>query len=124
LNFFLAGLLVDYPDDNTRFLYGLIGAFDTYLLYLVSGLAYAGSVDETEGDALDINRILNGVAGGAVNVGNDGTVFVEQTVEQGRFPYVGLANDGNRDTLFDGFSCLKGTNEFFEMIVNNFRKFV
>ena len=84
-------------------------ALDTYLLNLVSGLAYAGCVDETEGDALDVNRVLNGVAGGAVNVGNDGTVFMEQTVKQCRFADIRLADDGDGDALFQrltGFEAL------------------
>lgn len=72
---------VDEPDDNAGLVELLEGAFDTHALDGVVGFAYAGGVDEAEGDALQYDGVFDDVAGGAVNVGDEGAVFLDQAVE-------------------------------------------
>ena len=81
-NIFFRWFLVDYPDDDTGFADGCVGAVDANLLDGVGGLANAGGVDESEGDALQVDVVFDGVAGGAVNIGNDGAVVFQQSVQE------------------------------------------
>lgn len=107
LEFCLGGLFVDEPEDDTGFLNGLVGALDANLFHLVFCLADAGRVDEAERDALKVDGVFYGIASGAVDVGDNGPVFVEKTIEEGRFAHVGFADDGNGDALFKGLACFE-----------------
>lgn len=93
---------VDEPDDDGGLVEFLEGAFDTHALDGVVGFAYAGGVDEAEGDALQHDGVFDDVAGGAVDVGDEGSIFFDQVIEQGRFAGVGLADDGGGYAVFDG----------------------
>ena len=93
---------VDEPDDDGGLVEFLEGALDAHALDGVVGLADAGGVDEAEGDALQHDGVFDDVAGGAVDVGDEGAVFLDEAVEQGRFAGVGLADDGGGDAVFDG----------------------
>lgn len=74
---------VDEPNDDAGLVELLEGAFDAHAFDGVVGFAYARGVDEAEGDALQYDGVLDDVAGGAVNVGDEGAVFLDQAVEQG-----------------------------------------
>ena len=74
-------IYVDHPEDDSGFFDGLKSAVDADFLNLVGCLADAGGVDEAEGDAVDVDGVFDGVARGAVNVADDGTVVSQKTVE-------------------------------------------
>lgn len=93
---------VDEPDDDGGLVEFLEGTLDAHALDGVVGLADAGGVDEAEGDALQHDGVFDDVAGGAMDVGDEGAVFLDEAVEQGRFAGVGLADDGGGDAVFDG----------------------
>ena len=85
LDFFLlfgGGFLVEEPEDDACSADGLVGAVNAYLLDGVGGLSDAGGVDESEGNALDVDNVLDGVARGTMDVADDGSVVVQQAVEQ------------------------------------------
>ena len=81
-NIFFRWFLVDYPDDDTGFADGCVGAVDANLLDGVGGLTNAGGIDESKGGALQVDGVFDGVAGGAVNIGNDGAVVFQQSVQE------------------------------------------
>ena len=96
---------VDDPqyDGSLRDL--LIGPFDAEALHGVVSLAYSGRIDEPECDAVDFCGVLDDIACGAVDVADDGTVLMEESVEQCRFSYVRPADDGYGDSFLH---CLSG----------------
>ena len=55
--------------------------------------------------------VFDGVAGGAVYVANYGFVFMQELVEEGAFAYVGFADDGYRNTVFEGVAEAEGVGE-------------
>jgi hypothetical protein len=69
---------------------------------LVLCLADTRCVHQPELYAVDVEYFLDGVAGGAGYVGNDGACLVEQGVEQGGFAGVGSSGNNGGDTGFNG----------------------
>ena len=63
---FRCGLGIDEPKDDSGFLDGGEGAADANLFNLVCGLTDAGGVDESEGDSVKVDSILNRVPGCSV----------------------------------------------------------
>lgn len=63
-------------------------------------MAYASGVDKPEGDALKIDGVFDGIAGGALNVAHDGTVFAQERIEECGFSNVWSTDDGNGNTVF------------------------
>ena len=57
-------------------------AFDAQLLDGVRGVADASGVDESKGNASEIDGVLNGIAGGALNLADDGPFFAKQGVKE------------------------------------------
>ena len=96
---------VDEPEYNVGL--GELGerAFDTHALDGVVGLAYAGGVDEAIGDALQVDDVFDGIAGSAVYVGDEGALFAQEGVEEGRFAGVGLADDDGGYSVLDGVTA-------------------
>ena len=62
--------------------------------------AHAGGVDQHVGLAVVQVGDVNGVAGGARHVGNDGALVLEDGVDQGGFARVGASNDGHLDVWY------------------------
>ena len=84
--------------------YGLdggIGALDADVFYLVGGLTDACGVDKTEGDIINIDGVFDGIAGGAMDVADDGAIFMKQAVEQGALAYVWCSDDGYGDAVLE-----------------------
>ena len=101
LDFFWRGAChIHHVEDDGGLLNGLIGALYADTLQLVVGLAYAGGVDEAEEGAVDVEGVLDGVAGGAGDVRHDGAFVLEQRVQQSRFAHIRLADDGHGDAAF------------------------
>lgn len=81
--FCFGGYLIKQPEHDAGFGDGVVGALYANLLYLISSLADAGSVDKTEGDALDVDNVFDGVSCRAMHVGDNRPLILQQTVEQG-----------------------------------------
>ena len=71
----------------------------------------ASGVDETEGDTAQLDAVFNGIASGALNVADDGTLFTNESVEQRALTYVGRSNDGNRYAVFQGVTGMKRVSQ-------------
>ena len=96
---------VGHGDDEGGSADGVVGAFDAELFDGVAGLAESGCVHKAEYLAAGQRYgVFDDVAGGAVNVADDGTVIACEGVEQGRFAGVGGADDGGGNTVFDGLT--------------------
>ena len=63
---------VEHEEDDGGALDGAVGAVDADGLDGFGGVADAGGIDEAEGGAGDVDGVLDGVAGGAGDVGDDG----------------------------------------------------
>ena len=103
------GLLdsVYHPKHDGGLLHLLIGALDADALDDVGGVAYAGGVDEAEGDAAEVDGVLDDVARGAVDVAHDGSLFAYEGVEEGGLADVGLADDGYGHAVLDGIAYIE-----------------
>ena len=80
-------------------------------LHFVACVAYAGGVDEAEGDAAEGFGGFDGVARGAADAADDGALFVEQGVEEGGLAGVGLSDDADGDAAFQGVAEAEGGGE-------------
>ena len=96
------GSCVDQMDDDTSAGDACEGAFDAHPFELVVGGADACRVEEPEQHAVDVGLLLDDVARGACDVGDQRPVVAQQAVQQGGFACVGRAYDGNRDAVFYG----------------------
>ena len=90
---------VNDPKHDVGLVDSLPCALDAHPLDGVARLAYACRIDETEQRAAHEDGILDSVACGAVNVTHQGTVVTQQGVEQGGFSCIGLAHDGDGQTV-------------------------
>ena len=79
---------------------GFTAAFDSKVLNLVVGMAEAGSVDESESNAVEYESLFDGVASSAGYGADNGAVIAEEGVEEGGFSSIGTANYGDGDTSF------------------------
>ena len=98
---------VNHPEDDGGLLHLLIGALDADALDNVGGLAYAGGVDEAEGDAAEVDGVFDDIARGAVDVAYDGSLFAYEGVEEGGFTHIGLADDGYGHAVLDGIAHIE-----------------
>lgn len=96
---------VGHGDDEGGAAYGVVGTLDAELFDGVAGLAESGGVHQTEYLAAGQRYgVFDDVAGGAVDVADDGAVIAGEGVEQGRFAGVGGADDGGGDAVLYGLS--------------------
>jgi len=58
-----------------------------------------------------------------MHIGDDGAIVFQESVEQGGFANVGLADNGDGDALLEGLSCLETTGKTGDVIVNSFGEF-
>lgn len=116
----IAGLLIEQPKHDARFLNGSIRATDAYLFHLVGRVTDTGSINETEQHAVDLHRFLDGVAGRAMYIRDNGAVIANELVEQGALAYIRLTDNGNGDTLFDDLSGFETLSQTDDMTVNSF----
>ena len=118
-------LLVGFgeQDDNVRFACGLQGALYAHLLNAVGGFAYAGGVYEAEGDAFYPYGVFNEVARSALDVRNDGTLIVHESVHEGTFAHVGRTDDGHRDAGLQGIAGAEGIRKALYVFVESVCEF-
>ena len=98
--------------DELGLLQALAAAADAFELDLVARLAQAGGVNEDDGQAANVGRLLNGVARRAGNRGDDGAVMAEELVEQARFAGVGPADDRGADAAAQDLSFVGRAQQF------------
>ena len=84
---------IEDVEDEVGFFQGFPTATDALAFDVVGGRAQAGGVDEHDGDAANVGGFLDGVAGRAGGVGDDGAVVAEQLVEEAGLSDVGPAHD-------------------------------
>lgn len=73
----------------------LLRAVDAHLFQAIGGIVQPGGVDEAEQNAVDIERLFDRVACGACDVGYQGPLFAQQTVQKGAFADVGFSDNSD-----------------------------
>lgn len=71
-----------HHQDDGGTLCGAEGTVDAEAFNLVVGVADACGVDESEGDASQLDAVFDGIAGGALDVAYDGTFFTNKGIEE------------------------------------------
>ncbi len=102
---------VEHHERDLAALDGLAGGDHGQLLSLVGRLAFAanaGGVDEQVAAAVAHDLRVDGVASRAGDGGNDGTLFVRESIEQRRLAHVRPSDDGHTDGRVDGLFLLIG----------------
>lgn len=115
---FLRGCGVEEPKDDGGSLDGLEGALDAYLLYAVGGEADACCVDESEHDSVDVYAVFDGVSCGAVDVGDNGSLFSEELVEECGLACIGASDDGYGYAGLDGLAGLEAVGKMGDVAVD------
>ena len=105
-------------EDDAGTLNGTKAAFDAHLLNLVFGVSDAGSIDETEEDARNLDGVLDDVTRSALDVADDGSVVTKESVEKGGFAYVGGTDNGYGDAVAEGLAGLEGGGEAGDFLVD------
>ena len=88
---------------------------DADCLDRVGGFADAGSVDETEGGAVDVEDFLDGVTGSAGDRGDYRPILAKQRVEQGALAGIGGTHYRNWNTSADGVAQTEGIRQLFQL---------
>lgn len=89
----------------------LAGAQDAGVLEEVLGRADACGIDEADGDAAEIDDFLEGVAGGAGEMADDGALVTEEAIEQAGFAGIGRAADDGAQALAEDVALISGAQE-------------
>jgi len=74
-------------------------------------LADAGGVNQAKQYAVYIDNFFNRISRGARNLTYNGTVFIQQSIQQGGFAGIGLAHNGHTYSVFYHIAQLKRMNE-------------
>lgn len=115
LHFF--GRAFDYVknvDEDGRLTDFFVSFLYPYGFDLVAGIADAGGVDKTEVDAPDVEDFLDGVAGGACDMADDGPLFFQDGIQQRGFPGIGPTGDDGIDAVFQHIAQLEGIDQCLE----------
>src|ERR1051326_2084568 len=86
--------------DGTLF-YFFKGARNAQRLYGIIRLTYASSIDKTEHDPINGYFILDSVARGAGNFGDNGFIFIEQRIQQSGFACIWFSNYSHWNSILD-----------------------
>lgn len=105
-------------EDDAGTLGGTKAAFDAHLLNLILGMANTCGVDESEEDVLNLDGVFDDIAGGALDVADDGSIIAKEGIEQRGFAHVGGTNDGYGDAVAKGLSGLEGGGEAGDFLVD------
>ncbi|MPM89624.1 hypothetical protein SDC9_136736 [bioreactor metagenome] len=98
---------VNHPQHDARLFNFLKRALDSHRFNGIGSVADTGGIYKPERDPVDIHGVFNHIARGAVDIGNDGFLFVQQQVQQCGFPGIGFSDNGNGNTVFNHISQLK-----------------
>ena len=105
----LAG--VDDFEDQISALEFRLGALNADALNGVAPFTQSGGIDETKGDAVDLDDFFDGVARGAGGGADDGALEAEQAIEEATFADVGFANDDGAGAVTEDAALLGGVEQ-------------
>src|SRR5438093_319855 len=74
-------------------------------------LADAGSIHQAKDHAIYIERFLDGIAGSARYLTYNGSLLIEQGIQQGALAGIWPADDGDADTMLHHVSIPEGVNQ-------------
>ena len=80
VNFLIVVAGIDEEENNCGKVYFGKGALNANGFDFVGGFANAGGVDKAESDAFDVKGVFDDIAGGAMDVADDGSFFVEKGI--------------------------------------------
>ena len=115
---FCRRLPVNNPQDNRCLIQFLISTSDSQLFNLVVGVTDASRIDESKSNTLNFRCVFNGITCSPMDIGHNGFLFVQETVEECRLSYIRLADDGDRDTSFQCVTGFKGFCQGYNPIVD------
>ena len=87
------------------------GAVDAEAFNVVIGVADACCVDESEGDAAQLDGVFDSIAGGTLNVADNGTFLTDKGIEEGRFADVWSTYDGDGNAVLEGITSVEGVGK-------------
>ncbi len=102
---------IQYIEHPVGVLHGAAGAADTLRFGRVGGLAQARSVDEIDGQSIDMDGLAQQVAGRSRCVRDDGDFLTRQSVEEGGFAGVRLAGDHHGQPFAQQRTLARGCGE-------------
>lgn len=120
--FFFRRWGVDDPQNDSRLGKGGIGTLNADLLNDIVGGAQTGCIDKTEGDAVDVDGVLNDVTGSAMDIAHNGFFLSHKAVEKCALAYIGFADDGHGNALLDGLTGAEGGGKRGYAVVNGVGK--
>ncbi len=100
--------------EQFRLTGGVAGSANALLLDLVAGVAESGRVDEEDGDAAQVGRLLDGVARGAGDRRDDRAVASQELIQQARFAGIGTPKDGDAETATQDLAFTRRREEFLD----------
>ena len=68
----------------------------------IFGITDASSIDNAKMYALNIQNFFDGIASGTGDITDDGSLFIEQSIEQRGFPGIGTTGNDGVYAMFDG----------------------
>src|SRR6185312_962095 len=86
-------------DGQIRIRHCLAAALDAESLHEFAGFANAGCIDDANGNAFEFDGFRDHVARGAGDVGHDGAILLNETIEEAALAYIGLSDDGEGETV-------------------------
>ena len=104
-----------HHEDDAGTLSSSDRTFNAQLFDGVGGVANAGSVNEAEGNTVEVDGVFDGIAGGALDVGYDGTLFTQQGIEQGGLAHVWSSDYGYGDAILKGVARIEAMGEMVDV---------
>ena len=112
-----------HHQDDGGTLCGAEGTVDAEAFNLVIGVADACGVDESESDASQLDGVFDGIAGGALDVADDGTFFANKSIEECGFTDIWSSDDGDWNAVLKGITRMEGVGQMGDACVNPLGKF-
>ena len=76
--------------------------------------ADTGGIDQPYGNTCNRREFFDGIPRSSRNICNDSPIRIQQSVHQGRFPYVRPAGDAEFQSVFYNTSRIGGSDQFFD----------
>ena len=103
-----------YIEDDVGLYYGFDGALNAEGFNGVVAVAQSCGVDDAEGCPFNDKGLFDGVACGAGNVADDGTIVMQECVEEGGFSCVRTTDNGYRYAPLEGVAHVERFPQFFD----------
>ena len=105
------GLAVRKENDHLCMMCCLQAALDAHLFDDIIRLPDSCGVDEAEGMVADGECGINGVARSALNVADNGSVVVDDGIEECALSDIGSSDDGYSNAVLDGIAYGKAARQ-------------